>query len=130
MFCKKDVLGNFTKFTGKHLCQSLFFNKVAGLRSETLLKKRLWQRCFPVNFAKFVRRTFLTERVGWLLLILEMIREIFHSKQNLLLPLRSRTQLWKIFQQIRRKIFKNIHSNKLISQVLCYEVFIVFVVFC
>ena len=25
---KKGVLGNFTKFTGKHLCQSLFFNKV------------------------------------------------------------------------------------------------------
>ena len=29
---KKDVLKNFTKFTGKHLCQSLFFNKVAGLK--------------------------------------------------------------------------------------------------
>ena len=29
---KKGVLGNFTKFTGKHLRQSLFFNKVAGLR--------------------------------------------------------------------------------------------------
>ena len=26
----KGVLGNFAKFTGKHLCQSLFFNKVAG----------------------------------------------------------------------------------------------------
>ena len=25
------VLENFIKFTGKHLCQSLFFNKVAGL---------------------------------------------------------------------------------------------------
>ena len=31
VFCKKGVLKNFTKFTGKHLCQSLFFNKVAGL---------------------------------------------------------------------------------------------------
>ena len=29
---KKGVLGNFAKFTGEHLCQSLFFNKVAGLR--------------------------------------------------------------------------------------------------
>ena len=29
---KKNVLRNFTKFTGKHLCQSLFFNKVTGLR--------------------------------------------------------------------------------------------------
>ena len=26
---KKGVLRNFTKFTEKHLCQSLFFNKVA-----------------------------------------------------------------------------------------------------
>ena len=29
VFCKKGVLRNFVKFTGKHLCQSLFFNKVA-----------------------------------------------------------------------------------------------------
>ena len=27
---KKGVLRNFTKFTGKYLCQSLFFNKVVG----------------------------------------------------------------------------------------------------
>ena len=32
VFCKKGGLGNFTKFTGKHLYQSLFFNKVSGLR--------------------------------------------------------------------------------------------------
>ena len=31
-FCKEGVLGNFAKLTGKYLCQSLFFNKVAGLR--------------------------------------------------------------------------------------------------
>ena len=29
---RKGVLRNFEKFTGKHLCQSLFLNKVAGLR--------------------------------------------------------------------------------------------------
>ena len=28
VFCKKGVLRNLTKFTEKHLCQSLFFNKV------------------------------------------------------------------------------------------------------
>ena len=32
VFCKRGVLGNFTKFTGKHLCQRLFLNKVAGQR--------------------------------------------------------------------------------------------------
>ena len=36
MFCKKGVLKNFTKFTEKHQCQSLFFKKVAGLRPEHL----------------------------------------------------------------------------------------------
>ena len=29
---KKGVFRNFAKFVGKHLCQSLFFNKVADLR--------------------------------------------------------------------------------------------------
>ena len=28
VFCEKGVLRNFAKFIGKHLCQSLFFNKV------------------------------------------------------------------------------------------------------
>ena len=45
VFCKKGVLRNFAKFTGKHLRQSLLLNEV--------FKKRLWHRCFPVNFAKF-----------------------------------------------------------------------------
>ena len=30
VFCRKGVLRNFTKLTGKHLWQRLFFNKVAG----------------------------------------------------------------------------------------------------
>ena len=58
VFCKKGILKNFTKFTGKHLCQSLFFNKVAGLRPATLSKTRLWHRCFPVNLVKFLRTPF------------------------------------------------------------------------
>ena len=49
---KKGVLRNFAKFTGKHLCQSLFF------KPATLLKKRLWYRCFPVNFPKILRTPF------------------------------------------------------------------------
>ena len=64
---KNGVLRNFANFTGKNLCQSLFFNKVADLRPATLLKKRLWRSCFPVNFAKFLRTLFFTERLCWLL---------------------------------------------------------------
>ena len=44
VFCKKDVLRKFVKFTRKHLCQRLFFNKVAGI-------------------AKLLRTTFLTEHL-------------------------------------------------------------------
>ena len=38
------------------------------LRPATLLKKRLSHRCFPVKFAKFLRTTFLSEHLRWLLL--------------------------------------------------------------
>ena len=55
VFYKKVVLKNFEKFTGKHLC-----------RPATLLKKRLWQWCFPVNFANFFKNTFLQNTSGWL----------------------------------------------------------------
>ena len=68
MLCKKGVPKNFAKFTGKNQCQSLFFNKVASLRPAALLKKRLWHRCFPKNFAKFLRTPFLTEHLRWMLL--------------------------------------------------------------
>ena len=36
---------------------------------ETLLKKSLWHRCFPVNFAKFLRTPFFTKHLWWLLLV-------------------------------------------------------------
>ena len=65
---RKVVLRNFAKFTWKHLCPSLFFNKVAGLRPATLLKRRLWHRCLPVNFVKFLRTPFLQNTPGRLLL--------------------------------------------------------------
>ena len=64
-FCKKGVLRIFAKFTGKHLYQSVFFNKIAGL-SLQLYEKRDSDTCFPVNFAKFLRTPFLTERLWWL----------------------------------------------------------------
>ena len=56
MFCKINVLRNFAKFTGKQLCQSLFFNKGAGLRPKACNVIR--HRCFPENFAKFLRTPF------------------------------------------------------------------------
>ena len=74
VFCTKGFLKNFAKFAGKHLCQSHFFNKVADFRPANLLKKTLWHRCFPVDFAKLLRTTFFTEHLQWLLLILTHFR--------------------------------------------------------
>ena len=62
VFYKKGVLRNFIELTGKHLYQSVFFNKVA------CLNKTLWRRCFPVNFVKFLRTRFLQNTSGRLLL--------------------------------------------------------------
>ena len=53
VFCKKGGFRKFAKFLGKHLCQSPFFNKVAGL---------------PVNFVKFLRTSFFIEHLWWMLL--------------------------------------------------------------
>ena len=66
VFCRKSILTNSAKFTGKHLFQSLLFNKVAALGPATLLKKRLWHRYFPTNFAKFLRTPFFTKHLRWL----------------------------------------------------------------
>ena len=59
---RKGILRNFAKFTGKHLYQSL--------RPANLLKKRLWHRCFSVNFAKLLRTYFLQNSSGRMLLYL------------------------------------------------------------
>ena len=74
VFCKKGVHRNFAKFQRKHLCQSLFLNKVAGsgLRPATFLKKRLWHSCFPVNFANIRIKPFFIEHLWWLLLYLQV----------------------------------------------------------
>ena len=49
---KKGVLRSFTKFTGKHLTPA------------TLLKEELWHKCFPVNFAKFLKIPFQQKTPG------------------------------------------------------------------
>ena len=88
---KKDVLKYFAKSIGKHLCQGLFFNKVAALRSATLLKKRLWHRCFSVNFAKFLRIPFAQKTSGRLLLW-TIASETLNTKYLDLIKRRSKVQ--------------------------------------
>ena len=44
---RKSVFRNFAKFTGKHLCQSLFFNKVADLN----ISGRLYFHCISIPYS-------------------------------------------------------------------------------
>ena len=48
---KKGVLRNFAKFTRKRLCQSLFFNKIAGWGLQLYLKRDSGTGC-PYNCPK------------------------------------------------------------------------------
>ena len=45
LFCKKGVYKDLANFTRKHLCQSLFFNKVAGS------EKHLFHRTTPGDYS-------------------------------------------------------------------------------
>ena len=99
---REGVLRTFAKCTGKHLYQSLFSNKVAGLRLATLLKKRLWYRCFPVHFTKFLRTSFLQNTSGGLLL-----NEHQSKKFKLLQPYILNTCKAVVRRCSSKQVFKN-----------------------
>ena len=74
VFCKKGALRNFTKFTGKHLCQRLFFNKVAGfIKKETLTHvfyiEHLWWLLLSSIFIWYWIQNMEQKKLGFLLSI-------------------------------------------------------------
>ena len=62
VFHKKGAFKIFAKFRGKHLCQSLFFDKVVGLRPQAynFIKKETLAQVFSSEFC-IIFNTFLTE---------------------------------------------------------------------
>ena len=58
---RKGFLRNFAKLTGKHLCQSLFFNKVAAACN--FIKKETLAQVFPCEFCEISKKTFFTEHL-------------------------------------------------------------------
>ena len=78
VFYKKGVPKNFAIFTGKHMCWSLFFNKVAGVACN-FIKNEIPTHVFPVNITKFLRIPILKniyERLLPLTLFLQMISSL------------------------------------------------------
>ena len=65
---KKKVFLEISHNSQEKTCARFSFYINAGLTPATLLKKRPWQRCFPVNFAKFLRTPFSRKTCGRLLL--------------------------------------------------------------
>ena len=64
----KKVFSEFSQSLQEntHARVSLLIKLQAHPHPATLLKKGFWHRCFPVNFVKFLRTSFLTEHL-WLL---------------------------------------------------------------
>ena len=50
------------------LCERVFLEISQNSLENNFIKKRLWDRCFPVDFVKFVRTPFLQNTSGQLLL--------------------------------------------------------------
>ena len=87
------VSKNFAIFGRKHLCSSLFFNKIADLSPATLLKKRLQHTCFPVNIEKLLRTPIFQNICERLFLYFRILKIIFFEKwKNGKLKTRKRSQ--------------------------------------
>ena len=83
VFCKKDVVRNFEKFTEKHLCQSLFFNKFA---TYNFIKKEALAQVFSCEFYEISRTPFLTEHLRWLLLNCWEVENYYFQLIHLITP--------------------------------------------
>ena len=77
VFCKKGVYRNFTKFTGKHLCQSLFFNKELQTSAINFVKKETLPQMFSCEFCEISNKSFFTEHLWWLLLRTSLPQAMF-----------------------------------------------------
>ena len=63
MFYKNVVLNSFTNFTGTNLCQSLFFNKVAGPDVCDFIKKFSLTQVFSYEFCEIFKNILCAEHL-------------------------------------------------------------------
>ena len=103
--CSKGVLRNFAKFTGKRLCQSLFFNKVAGLRPKScnFIKNETMAQVFSYEF-------FLLQNTSYgcfWCLDLYLYRKIQQTHQNVS-PVLRKNALW-----FDRNLFEHLYFHLL-----------------
>ena len=68
LYMRRGFLKKTLVRTAEHFSSGCFCLWISEAAPATLLKKRLWHRCFPVNFAKFRRTSFSQNTSGWLVL--------------------------------------------------------------
>ena len=81
----KKVFLEISQNSHEITCARVSFLIKLQVWSATLLKKRLWHRCFPVNFVKFLRTPFFIEHLWWLLLLYPVL-VLKNSLKGSLLP--------------------------------------------
>ena len=99
MFCKNGVLRNFSNFTGKYLRQSHFFNKVAGLRRATVLKKETLTQVFSCEFCK---------------------KSFFYRTPPVAVSSKKRTCDYRLLKHLFKKITPKIYGNVTLKSVKSY----------
>ena len=97
VFCKNGVLINFAKFTGKHLCQRLCFNKVAG-QVCNFIKKQSVAQVFSCEFCEIYKNTFFYLR--WLLLLVVSLLCLFINDQQ-----------WLLLKQFNHMMYQGLTSK-------------------
>ena len=118
LFYKSIIKSNCILFLS-HVLVKAFLEILQNSRENacarvSFLKKRFCHRCFPMNLAKFLRISFLTEHMRWLLLA-------FHSESTLY---SFRTCCSKQAQYLKfkwtRTSWKYNRSNIVQTSFLCY----------
>ena len=115
VFCKKDVLRNFVKFTGKH--QSL-------LISESL------------NFTKFLRTPFIIKHLWWLLLCLSMVSITREHDSLICSALREKcpylelfwskfSHIWTEYREIRSNSTYTVRMRKIAHTFYAVQCFVI-----
>ena len=83
---KNDIIKNFSKFTGKYLRLSLFFNKVGGLSPVIFIKKETLTQVFSCEFRKIFINTFFKEHLcetSLYCFLQDYSRDIFSTMSNI-----------------------------------------------
>ena len=104
------------KYSKVYSTQSMSYERPCFLRPVTLLKKRLYHRYVPLNFAKFLRTPFLQSTSGRLLL--DLLNQIVRT-DNKFYSVKSRSKTWS------NTCLKMKNVGKILEESLCKRSFLV-----